>query len=114
MQAVIDFYGPVDFTARLLALLICDEQRRRERSPLTYLTPDCLPTLILQGEDDMAVEVSQSQMLADRLAELGVAHELVILPDTDHGFTIDPPAGDLGPTILSFLDRSLNAGGDRA
>jgi len=44
-----------------------------------------VPILILHGENDWRVKVSQAKKLAERLKELGKVHELVVFPNGDHG-----------------------------
>ncbi|QSX29926.1 S9 family peptidase [Shewanella cyperi] len=47
--------------------------------------PDNMPVLLLHGDKDDRVNVAQSRRLADRLAQAGRPHELVIYRDGDHG-----------------------------
>lgn len=85
VQAVIDFYGPTDLTTDFARKqgVVKDfmggktwEQAPdlyKQASPLTYLTPDDPPTLILHGTIDDIVPIDQADTLAVKLKELGIA-----------------------------------------
>lgn len=73
-------------------------------SPVTWVTPDDAPTLIMHGTNDCSVPPGQSQELYDRLRSAGVETSLVILPGAGHGgaqFTASLN------TVYSFLDEHL-------
>lgn len=84
VQAIVDFYGPFDLTTdfarnagavkRFLGNRSYAEAKEdyEKASPSTYLTKDDPPTLILHGAIDDVVPISQSDVLAKRLGELGV------------------------------------------
>lgn len=86
VQAVVDFYGPVDLTAqearvhggvrKFLQGKTYEEapDLYRQASPTTYLTSDDPPTLILHGSIDDVVPIAQAELLAAKLAELGIPH----------------------------------------
>ena len=52
-----------------------------------YFWPEKIntPVLILHGEDDWRVNVTQAQKLGDKLNELGKTYELITYPGGDHG-----------------------------
>lgn len=80
----------------------------RAASPLGLAAATSPPTLLLHGGRDELVFVRQSQRLAERLAELRVAHLLVELPWATHGCdaNLDGPSGQL----LTFsVERFLAA-----
>ncbi len=86
VQAVINFYGPVDLTTpfaqkqsvvhQFLAGKKYDEEPKlyHRASPITYLTQDDPPTLIFHGSIDSTVPIDQADMLADKLSELGIPY----------------------------------------
>jgi len=61
--------------------------RNAWKSRSSYYWPEKInvPILILHGENDRRVKVSQAKKLAERLKELGKLHELVVFPNGDHG-----------------------------
>lgn len=56
-------------------------------SPVQYIGKNTVPTLIFQGDDDKVVDVSQSHLLAEKLSENKVDHQLHIIKDARHAFT---------------------------
>ncbi len=78
-------------------------------SPVSHVSPDDPPVLILHGAADDIVPVGQAVDFAVLLEAAEVDGTLVILPDVGHGLPLGPetPAGQ---ALLSFLDRVLGAG----
>lgn len=84
VQAVVDFYGPVDLTtdfaqkAGVVKKFMGGKSYAeaadlyRRASPITYLTKQAPPTLILHGTIDDTVPIEQSDLLAAKLKELQV------------------------------------------
>ncbi|MFW5938470.1 MAG: prolyl oligopeptidase family serine peptidase [Halanaeroarchaeum sp.] len=58
----------------------------RVRSPVHHAADVDAPVLLLQGEDDPVVPLSQAEAMADTLAENGVPHDLVVFEGEQHGF----------------------------
>ena len=106
----IDFYGNVDLPTyhdmRMFAKTIAEAPELYVRgSPTHYVDSHDAPMLIVHGTDDKTVKLSQSEMLAAALKQVGVPHEFVILPGAPHEFDLEPKQRDLRPVVLSFLDR---------
>ncbi len=89
VQAVLDLYGPsalqdyADVNQRFArnkssALL-------QSASPLSYLTPDAPPLLIMHGNQDRVVPLSQSEMLHQRYQQAGLDSTLHIIEGAAHG-----------------------------
>lgn len=83
VQAVVDLYGPVQLRGRKTGSVVKfmggkssaeAPELYAKASPITHLTKDAPPTLILHGTVDELVSISQSDMLAARLGELGVPY----------------------------------------
>ncbi|MBN2329945.1 MAG: alpha/beta hydrolase [Candidatus Omnitrophica bacterium] len=83
VQAVINFYGPVDLTtdfakkqgvvADFLGKTYEEDPRLYAfASPLTHLTRDDPPTLIFHGTIDSTVPIKQADMLEQKLQSLGI------------------------------------------
>lgn len=108
VQGVVDFFGPTDFLqmdagvptscqnpqvhnapdspeSRLLSCTIpsCPE-KVRAANPITYITKDDPPFLILHGTGDCLVPSTQSQLLYDALLKAGVKASLHLLPGLAH------------------------------
>lgn len=130
VQAVIDFFGPTDLAAlategggeqdtswmveQLVGGSIAERMDVVQRaSPATWVTADAPPFLIVQGDEDPLVPLSQSTRFHAQLEAVGVDSTLQVFGGGRHGqgpgFD-DPDA--LIERIADFLDRVM--GGDAA
>ncbi|GAB58769.1 alpha/beta hydrolase family protein [Rheinheimera nanhaiensis] len=77
------------------------------RSVLHWLDelPPQLPILLLHGDKDWRVDVSQSQNLAKALAEKGQPHKLVVYPGADHG--LNPNRAEADAETAAWLKQYL-------
>jgi len=119
IKAVVDIYGPVDFTTEyartnpLVTNFIGHSfkeapQLYKEASPLQYLDKDDPPTLILHGTSDMLLPISQSDTLKAHLEELGVPVVYYRLPLWPHAMDIDKRVNDFCQLKMNeFFDRYL-------
>jgi acetyl esterase/lipase len=86
--------APLDFheldSQQGIFVRITDEQKIREMkrqvSPITHITPDDPPTLIIHGDADNAVPPQQSKSFIAKLKRAGVPAELVIKPGAGHNW----------------------------
>lgn len=119
VQAVVDFYGPVDLTtpyARTHDLVTgylgkpfaeAPEVYRRA-SPMTYITDDDPPTLILHGTIDDLVPIRQADALAAALEKAGVPHRYQRLEGWPHGMDLARVVNDYCfQRMLAFLEHEL-------
>lgn len=85
VQAVVDIYGPSDFTdpkRRDHSLVVHymngtyeeDPARYEKASPIRYVTENSPPTCVIHGTVDMLVPVEQSDWLVEKLKEKGVPY----------------------------------------
>jgi len=58
----------------------------RKYSPITYVNTQVPPTLIIHGQLDKIVPLSQSQMLHEKLMSLKIANEMHIINQMHHAF----------------------------
>jgi dipeptidyl aminopeptidase/acylaminoacyl peptidase len=77
----------------------------RERSALTYATRVTTPTLIIHGEQDRCVPVSQAYAFYRALCERGVPAELAVYPREGHRFRERQHSRDLLERLLRWLER---------
>lgn len=79
----------------------------KARSVLHWLDelPPQLPILLVHGDKDWRVDVSQSQTLAKALAEKGHPHKLVIYPGADHG--MQPNRAEADAETAAWLKQYL-------
>jgi acetyl esterase/lipase len=73
-----------------------------QASPVTRVTPDAPPFLLLHGADDSMVPCVQSERLHAALVEAGVEAELVLYPGADHMWLGAPEAAQ------SALDHTID------
>jgi acetyl esterase/lipase len=78
----------------------------RAASPITYVSAQVPPTLLLYGSRDHIVEARFGRVLHDRLREVGVTSFLVELPWSEHAFDIIP-SGLGGQVSLYYIERYL-------
>ena len=66
-------------------------------SPLSHLTPNSIPALIVHGSIDQHVHFAESERMAAQLKKYGVPHLLLELPWATHGceYTLNGPSGQL-------------------
>lgn len=112
IQAAVDLYGPMAwFLNRDVAMLHLKRTEApelyRQATPMTYVDKSDPPILIIQGDADKTVDVSDSQLLDATLAKAGVERQLVIVPGAAHSFDLQPKQQDLRPLVLGFFDRHL-------
>jgi acetyl esterase/lipase len=126
VQAVVDFFGPTDFLqmdahrlsaqamvhdtpdspeSQLVGGPIRDNPDKVARAnPITYVTKDDPPFLIVHGDADLLVPHHQSVLLEAALRKAGVSVRLVTIPGGPHGG--ETVAKGL-PTALDFLAERL-------
>ena len=129
VQAVCDWFGPTDFLrmndapgamdhdapdspeSQLVGGPIQENKDLVARAnPITYITPDDPPFLIVHGDRDDLVPVNQSELLHAALQQAGVLSTLMVIEGAGHGFSA---AGQRLAEILHqvqvFFDRHLKA-----
>lgn len=124
LQAIVDLFGPADLTVSAWSSgptqVITDvfgvapgsaNDTLTKASPVTWISRDDPPFLILHGDADQTVPVSQSQEFAARLQSAGVPATLVMVHDGPHGLANpkEQPAPDqLVAMIVDFFSRTLS------
>jgi dipeptidyl aminopeptidase/acylaminoacyl peptidase len=73
-------------------------------SPITYVSKDDPPFLIIHGENDSSVPASQGELLAAALKAAGVETTLEITP---RGHTVRLESPTLLPIVKAFFDKHL-------
>lgn len=91
--------------------LAADERQRLLSlvSPITHVTSNTVPTLVIHGTKDPTVPFSQAETLVETLKEFGVPHRFVSVEGGQHAFPFIPhPRNmqtDLVPLVLEFLEN---------
>ena len=128
VQAVVDFFGPTDFTRpenwppgalnlvnRLVGMPYAENPAAwKSASPVCFVKAGDPPVLIVQGAADRVVPAAQSIEFDDALAKAGVEHHLILVKNGDHGFTPNPPGSKIDPgwsqinaALYAFFDAHL-------
>ena len=125
VQAVCDWFGPTDLTrmndhpgaidhdaadspeSQLVGGPI---QSHRDRvaaaNPITYVSGDEPPFLIMHGMRDTSVPYQQSQLLHEALVSAGVSSTIHLLPEAGHGGNAFAEPGVL-EIVYAFFGRHL-------
>ena len=77
-------------------------------SPMTYLKNCKTPSLVLHGEADLRVPISQGWEFYNGLKMLGVPTEMVVYPREAHGFTEDVHQRDILQRVLDWYQHYLH------
>jgi dipeptidyl aminopeptidase/acylaminoacyl peptidase len=85
-----------------------------DRSPVTRLSADSSPALILHGREDRCVPVSQAEELYAGLREFGIPAEFVSYPREGHSASEPAHVADQRARILRWLATYLQAAGPQA
>jgi acetyl esterase/lipase len=127
VSAVVDMFGPADLTSQLD---VSDEERARGQtvfgarglddpvlalySPVTYVSPDDPPFMLIHGREDTLVPYEQSELLFRALSAAGLSVELVTVENAGHGLSRtgagqpDPSLPQLQQMVLNFFNQTLN------
>jgi acetyl esterase/lipase len=106
------FRPPFDFCERdketNKLVVIADEERRKAIgktiSPITHVTKDSAPTLIVHGDADKLVPIQQAEVIIARFKECGVSCELVVVKGGGHG---GGPFNKHVETLADWFDKQL-------
>ena len=125
VQAVCDFFGPADLlqlvaqegpvhpgarnpVERLIGgPLEENKDKLKQASPISYVTADDAPCLIVHGDKDELVPLRQSELLHEALKKAGVETHLHVVKGAGHGF---PPNPEVLSMVAEFFDRHLKNG----
>ncbi|WP_414660978.1 alpha/beta hydrolase fold domain-containing protein [Horticoccus sp. 23ND18S-11] len=126
VQAVVDFFGPADLLtmgaqsaansrinhdapdspeAKLIGGALQENKAQARRaSPITYVSKDDAPMLIVHGDADPLVPLAQSETFLVALKAAGVDASLYVVKGGGHGGFRDP---EVDVRVRAFLDRVL-------
>lgn len=129
VQVVCDYFGPTNLLriaemlelARLVGYTRCvqatnliaklvggplDEKKDvcKQASPITYVSKDDPPFLIVHGNRDNLVPLHQSQEFHEALTKAGVTSTFHVVKGAGHGF---PNRPELTTLVIDFFDKNL-------
>ena len=120
VAAVVAYFPPVDL--RLLArglnpppsgtvldrfpALNFEKEKAADYSPIVFVTPDDPPTLLIHGDKDQLVNISNSQIIFDALKKNNVKTDFITIPGADHGFRGEDAKRAMAATV-SWFEQTL-------
>lgn len=122
LQAVVPYFGPMDLdklltgttrgSQRAMALFgtSCEANPEpcQKASPITYVSSDDPPFMLVHGTRDPVVPFEQSVLMQQALQTAGVEAQLVPIEGAGHGWPIDSPYGRQAlAQVVPFLERQL-------
>lgn len=132
VQAVVDFFGPTDLLqmddhalptapfkhnaadspeSKFIGGQITKHPERVARvNPITYVTKDDPPFLIVHGDQDRLVPTHQSRILHAALTKAGVDSTLHIVKGAGHGFGRN---ADVAERVVAFFKKHLKKSSNR-
>ncbi|MEM0896219.1 MAG: alpha/beta hydrolase fold domain-containing protein [Verrucomicrobiota bacterium] len=126
VQAVVDYFGPTEFLTMGKGEVIDHrsptspeglliggapaekKEAAQSASPVTHVSADDAPHLIVHGDGDLLVPVQQSENLDQLLDDVGVESTFLLIKGGGHGQRFDENL--LEKKIGIFLDRHLRGG----
>ena len=136
LQAVCDLFGPSDLLAMPSPDQLEPDVRRRftpnpvdlflggpahmepyrslaiQASPVTWVSHDDPPFLILHGRADRVVPYQQSAILHDALRKAGVPSTLILVPEGNHGLNPHWNTGNFDQVVANFFNKHLKQNSD--
>ncbi len=123
VQAVVAKYGPYDYSVQNAGELVQaflgaapDENPDvyREASPITHVSADDPPLLLIHGEKDRVVSIKHSERMFQAYRKVGAPVEFIRVKNAGHGLkkrswfgNIHPSKKEINRQILRFLKQHL-------
>jgi acetyl esterase/lipase len=125
VQAVISYFGPADLTAPhptavdtilesfLGTTFSKDPQLFKNASPVSWVASGSPPLLLIHGDDDMLVPLSQSQEMLELYHKVKSSAELIVVKGAGHDFSqassmpISPSINEIESATIRFLSQNL-------
>jgi acetyl esterase/lipase len=126
VEAVVAYFPPVDL--RLLArglnppasgtvldrfpALNFEKEKAADYSPIVFVTPDDPPTLLIHGDKDDLVNISNSQIIFEAFKKNNVKTDFITIPGAGHGFQGEDAKRAMAATV-SWFEQTLVKNGSR-
>ena len=115
VAAVVSYYPPVDLRqltgpSDRFPALDFPQAQAASISPILFVSPDDPPTLLIHGDADELVNVSNSELIYAALQTAGVESELIIIPGGDHGFRRAEDRAQAQVAMTAWFVRQIGGG----
>jgi acetyl esterase/lipase len=126
VQAVVDWFGPTDLLqmqkagsdmdhdgpnspeSQLIGGPIQENKAKAAKAnPITYVSNDDPPFLIMHGDKDRTVPFNQSELLYEALKKIGVDVTFLPVKGAGHGFPAAARPNDVTKPVSEFLEKHL-------
>ena len=84
---------------------VATKPKAAQASPLTHVSKDAPPFLIMHGDKDPLIPIKQSELLDAALRKAGVECKFVVVPGAGHGFG----GPDINNQVVEFFDKHLKS-----
>jgi len=116
LAAIVAYFPPVDLRGIVgpndrFPALDFDAELAIGASPILFVTEDDPPTLLLHGDEDGLVPLSNSERMHAALTEAGVETEFVTFPGAGHGFRGEDAVRGVTLTVEWFERHLLHGHG---
>lgn len=114
VAAVVAYFPPVDLQplvgpSERFPALDFDKELADDVSPLLFVTSDDPPTLLVHGDADTLVPLSNSERILKAFQEQKVRSDLIVLEGAGHGFRGEH-AVKAGAALIKWFNETLGAG----
>jgi len=120
VAAVVAYFPPVDLRPLARGLnppptgtvldrfpaLNFEKEKAADYSPIVFVTPDDPPTLLIHGDKDELVNISNSQIMFEALKKNNVKTDFITIPGAGHGFRGQDAKRALDATV-SWFEQTL-------
>jgi dipeptidyl aminopeptidase/acylaminoacyl peptidase len=120
VAAVVAYFPPVDLRPLARGLnppptgtildrfpaLNFEKERAADFSPIVFVTSDDPPTLLIHGDKDQLVNISNSQIIFDALKKNNVKTDFITIAGADHGFRGEDAKRAMAATV-SWFEQAL-------
>ncbi len=120
VQAVVAYFPPVDLRPLVRGLnppptgtvldrfpaLNFEKEKAADFSPIVFVTSDDPPTLLIHGDQDPLVNISNSQIIFDALKKNSVKTDFITITGASHGFRGEDAKRAMAATV-SWFEQTL-------
>jgi acetyl esterase/lipase len=120
VQAVVAYFPPVDLRQLVRGLnppptgtvldrypaLNFEKEKAADYSPIVFVTPDDPPTLLIHGDKDPLVNISNSQTIFNAFKKNNVKTDFITVPGAGHGFRGEDAKRAMAATV-SWFEQTL-------